>query len=78
MVAEFDGQPVEQFRVGGQFTLRAEVIEDRGKSGAMEDLPEPVGEGARRDRVLLRGQPVGEVEAREALLLGALPLARQE
>ena len=50
-LAEFHGQPVEQFRVRRRRGLRAEVVGRLEESGAEELLPEPIDGDAREQRV---------------------------
>ena len=61
-VDELDGQPVEQFGMVRRFALCSEIFEAARQTSPVEQLPQPVDEDARGERVVARGQPVREVQ----------------
>ena len=61
-LAEVAGEPVEQFRMAGQFSLRAEVVARFDEARAEQLLPEAIDGDAGSERMLGRDEPVGEVE----------------
>jgi hypothetical protein len=65
-ITELDGQPIEEFRVGGPFALEAEILGTRGDAGAEELGPEAVHQVARGEGIVGGDQPLGEVKAGEA------------
>ena len=66
VVHEFDGQPVEQFRMRRRLALRAEVFGRRHQAGAEVRLPDAIDDRAGRGRRAAIDQPAGEVEPRRA------------
>ncbi len=64
-VAELAGKPVKEGGVGRGLALRAEVVEDLGKAGAEELLPEAVHDDAGGEGVFRGEEPVGKVETVE-------------
>ena len=62
-VYELAGQPVQQRLVGRQFSLRAQIVHDPGKTEAEELLPETVHDHARGQGVFTRHQPIRQIKA---------------
>ena len=65
---QFRRQPVEQFRVSGEDSVHAEIVECRGEAGAEVVLPKPVDDHPRRERVVRGRDPLRQLES--PLLLG--------
>ncbi len=63
LLAEFDGQPVEQLGVAGQIAGDAEVAAAADQAVAEKLLPEPVDRDPRRQGMLRAQQPLRETEA---------------
>src|SRR5205085_11085678 len=62
-IAEFAGEPIEQFRMGGPFALGAEIIGGLDQASAEELLPEPIHFDPGCERVLGTDEPTREIEA---------------
>ena len=60
---ELRREPVQQFRVRGPFTLRADVAGSFHETGAKELLPEAIHGHARRERMFGADEPPCEIEA---------------
>ena len=63
VVAEIDGQPIEQFGMARVLALGAEVGGGGDDAGAEEDLPEAIYFDAGGERMLAHRDPLGEAEA---------------
>ncbi len=77
-LAELDREPVEQFRMRGQFTLRTEVVDHGAEPVPEEHRPEPVHDRAGGDGIGVRDNPVGEIETGESLFRRALEATGEE
>src|SRR5262245_65415006 len=64
---ELGGEPVEQLRMRGPFTLRSEIVDRPREPGPEELAPGAVDEGGGGQRVVTRHEPVRQVEACRAL-----------
>jgi hypothetical protein len=66
---EFDGQPVEEFRMGGRFALNAEVLGGAHEALTKKKLPEVIDGDACGERVFGGGEPTREFDPRPAISL---------
>ena len=62
LIAEVEGEPVEQLGVGGEFAGDAEVAGASDQAGAEDVLPEAIDGDAGGERVVGVEQPSGEAE----------------
>ncbi len=60
---EIDGEPIEEFGVGGGFAGDAEIAGSFNDASAEEFLSEAVDGDAARERVFGADEPLGEAEA---------------
>jgi hypothetical protein len=63
VIHQFDGQPIQQFRMRWRLALRAEVFCSRHEADAEICLPDAIDNRAGRGRRAAIGQPMGEIEA---------------
>ena len=59
-IPQIGGQPVEQLAMGRRGALGAEVVGRGNNSPAEVPLPDPVGDHARRERMIGAGDPLGQ------------------
>src|SRR5438067_9039138 len=60
---EFDGEPVQQLRMGRTLAARPEVVRRADEALTEVPLPDAIDDDACRERVLRRGDPVGKCRA---------------
>ena len=77
-LAEFDGKPVEQLRVGRPLALVPQIVEHHRQALAEKLLPQAVGKLPGNQRIFLIGKPFREVEAVEAGAVVSHRRVRQE
>ena len=77
-LAKLDREPIEQFRVRGQFPLRTEVVNHGAQPVPEEHRPKPVHDRAGGDGIGVRNDPVGEIETSESLFRRALETTGEE
>ena len=77
-VAEFRREPIEQFRMRRQFTLRTEIVHDRAQADAKIHRPEAIRDRTRGDGILAARDPAREIETGETFVRRAFESAGQK
>ena len=70
MIAELDGQPVEQLGMRRPGAVAAEVVGRLDESAAEMIVPEAIGDRAPGEHISRAGEPVGQGGAAAPLVLG--------